>query len=603
MTKQRRERPLGERDTLTETLARFRQDLSLYCAAALRIRTKDATIVPFEMNNAQRIVQARITAQLKRLGKVRLIILKARQEGISTLVAARFFRTAHLFPGTVSLVVADELGRAEKLFQIYERYYDNLPAEIKPRKKQTARGRYLSFYHDSEIGVRPASDKQAGRATTIHRLHASELAYWGGTARTTWVSLMQAVPQGSGEVIVESTANGAGGLFHELWELAESGKSDWEAIFLPWWIHEEYEIETTPDIEAWIMSTLDDFERVATGEGIPYQGALHVLPITKLAWRRAVIAENFGTVIGEVPSPAAVRSFQVEYPATAEEAFLTSGSCFFDEDILRRMTLRVSEPILTGRLVRINETESFRVDPNTRGPVYVWAEPDPDAHYVIGVDTAEGRLATATRSARNPGGEADEEDRDFSAAIVLELPTKDHGARVVAEIHGRLAPEVFTEQLVKLGEWYSCGGGTTGFYRNKALIAVESNHSSGQTVLRLLKEHYRYAPLYWQRETNRRTKKVGRRLGWRTDEVTRMIMLDDAGRIVRQESVEIPSRQLLKEMITFIVWPNGKPAANDGCHDDRVIGFAIAGQMMAEHRHSIDSPLPEYTPDPDTQTG
>src|SRR4030067_284943 len=89
------------------------------------------------------------------------------------------------------------------------------------------------------------------------------------------------------------------------------------------------------------------------------------------------------------------------------------------------------------------------------------------------------------------------------------------------------------------------------------------------------------------------TRRTGSRYGWRTDELTRMPMLDDLAMKVREEEIEIPSKELLLEMVTFIVWDNGKPAANDGGHDDRVIALAIACAMMREHRHSTHGPLAE----------
>lgn len=593
--------PLGTEDALSETLVRFRKDINLYAEAALIIRDKDGKFHGLKLNRAQQMVQDAILKQLRETGRIRVVILKARQEGISTFTAARFFRAIHLWPGTVALVVADSLDRAEKLFAIYERFYANLPDEILPKRKATERGRFLSFKHDSEISVRPSSDTKAGRAQTLHRLHASELAYWGQNARETWISLMQAIPPGSGEVIVESTANGSGGLFHELWEASQSAGSDWLGIFLPWWIHEEYELPLVDEeLQQHILQTLDDFEEVAIGEGIPYQGEIHKLPLTKLAWRRAVIAENFGGSIKDRPSQDAIRGFQVEYPATAEEAFLVSGSCFFDEDSLRHMTLRTEDPIQVGKL-----TDKLALEPHSRGPVKIWEKPDPELHYVCGADTASGKLVASLRSRENRMGDVEPgSDRDASVGIVLSLATKERGPKLVAELHGRLAPEVFAEQLRLLGELYSCGGGKTDFYRNKALVAVESNHSSGHTILRLLKEHYRYSPLYWQREINKRTRRMGSRIGWRTDEVNRMPMLDDLARLVREESLICPSRDALREMVTFITWPNGKPAADDGTHDDRVIALAIAGQMMREHRHSVENPMPQYIPaDDDSLAG
>ena len=596
---------LGTLDNLTETLDRFRGDLPLYSEAVLVIRNKDALTEHLKLNEAQLITHAALSKQLKETGRIRAVILKARQEGISTYVAARFFRSIHLWSNMVAMVVADSLERAGALSDIYNRYYENLPNEIKPRRLAIERRRYLAFGGDSEISVRPSSDTEAGRALTVHRLHASELAYWGPTARETWTSLMQAVPRTGSEVIVESTAKGAGGLFHELWEAAEQGESGWVAIFLPWWVHEEYEFVPDEDTRKLILEDPDDFEKQAMGEGIFFQGKKFTLGVNKLAWRRQRIVEAFGGDPVKLGKDA-VREFQREYPATAEEAFLVSGSCFFDEEVLRLMTTRVSEP-KRGRLLLEPEKASeagtvtprrIWLEPNQRGFVRLYEPPDANSHYVVGVDTATGKEVSRKRT-ENPA-EAERYGRDFSAAVVLKLGDV---PKVVAELHGKIAPEIFTEQLRLLGEFYSCGGKDLGTYGTKAMVGVEQGHSSGQTVLRLLREVYRYTPLYWHREINRLTRKIGRRIGWRTDAVSRMPMLDETGRLVRLDGIDIPSKDLLREMVTFVLWPDGKPAAEEGCHDDRVIALAIAVQMMREHRHALMNPMPAYEVDEDSLTG
>ncbi len=594
----------SEPDFVERYVERARADLPFYGVTALKIRDKQSRMVSLRLNTAQTIVQNILTEQLKTTGKIRAVILKARQEGVSTLTAARFFRAIHLWPGIVAMVVADSLERAGVLFDIYARYHENLPAELQPVLRATERRRYLRFSHDSSLSVRPSTDTEAGRAMTIHRLHASELAYWGTGARDTWVSLLQAVPHDAGEVIVESTAKGAGGLFHELWELAEIGDSGWVPIFLPWWIHEEYEEDPTEDVARRILEDPDDFERQAMGDGIPYKGEQHVLDLRKLAWRREVIVEKFGGN-PESLGKDAVRQFQQEYPATAEEAFLVSGACFFDEDTLRIMTRETTEPIARGRLIVDNNEvlgRFIRVDPNMRGFVKIWEKPDKERHYVVGGDTAEGKLVASQRLLDS--ADAEHGGRDYSVAVVLRLGYKDkagdHPPRVVAELHGGVV-EVFAEQLRLLGEYYSCGGETTDT-RRKALVGVERSHSSGQTVLRLLHEHYKYVPLYWAREMNRLTRRSGRRVGWITDSTSRMPMLDDLAAAVRQARLEVPSRDIVREMVTFVVWENGKPMAEEGCHDDRVIALAIALQMAREHRHGWNTPVSEWEAN-QSQTG
>ena len=575
-------------------LDRSRRDLDFYNQSALMIRDKQSRMVPLVLNPPQQIVQAKLSAQLKREGKIRAVVLKARQEGVSTLTAARFFRVIHLWPGINAMVVADSLERAEVLFNIYDRYHENLPPEIKPPKKATQRGRYMAFPHDSTLSVRPATDTEAGRAMTLHRLHASELAFWGEHARDTWISLLQAVPQDSGEVVVESTAKGAGGLFHELWELAETGETGWISIFLPWWIHDEYEVEPNPEEVERISEDPDDFEQQAQTTGFPYEGEYHRLNLRKLAWRRRVIVDKFGgnpVTLGK----DAVRAFQQEYPATAEEAFLMSGACFFDEEALRVMARNTEEPVSRGRLV-LSEDRQVRLEPSDRGFVKVWEKPKPDGHYVVGADTAEGKLVAARSLAQT--SDPEDSGRDYSCAVVLKV--EETGYRVVAEVWGHVVPEVFADQIRLLGKWYACGPPNS---RQPALVGVERNHSSGQTVLRLLREHHHYVPLHWAREINYLTKQVTRRVGWVTSAETRMPMLDELGQKVRQAQIFVPGKDAVREMVTFVVWENGKPAAEEGCHDDRVIALAIAVQMAREHRHAGASPLPSWQPNPDSQTG
>lgn len=596
---------LGQTDTIAGTIGRLRQNLDLYCRAALVIRTKLAQFKPLELNEAQRIVQHELSTQLKETGRIRAIVLKARQEGVSTLVAARFFRAIHLWPGIVAMVIADSLTRAGALYDIYDRYYNNLPPELKPNRVRRANQRSVKFDHDSELMVRPATDKEAGRAITLHRVHASELAYWGAEAEETWLSLMQAVPDQGSEVIVESTAHGAGGLFHRLWEDAERGDSGWLPIFLPWWIHEEYDSAyRSGTVDQGLVQEIaerpDDFEKQALNEGFDYRGVNYKLRPSQLTWRRMVLTEKFG---GDPrhPSKDAIRWFQQEFPATAEEAFLVSGSCFFDEDKLREMARHGKDPETRGLLSKHPEGH-VAVNPNIRGPVRLWEKPSPDEHYVVGADTAEGIEASPEKSASldsEIGG------RDFSSAVVLRVPRIVDGtpqpAKVVAELHGRLAPEAFAQQLRLLGTMYGCGPRD---YHSNALIAVERSHSSGQTVLRLLNEELKYRPLFWAREINRRTRKIGRRIGWITDVTSRMPMLDELGRAVREEGLDIPGKDLLREMTTFVVWPNGKPMAEEGCHDDRVIALAIAWQMaMREHFHGSMSMPPPTETNPDSQTG
>ena len=582
-----------------EALQRLRQDLPHYTSAVLKIRTKDAQLLPLALNRAQRIVHRKITAQRRKDGRVRAIVLKARQEGVSTYVAARYFRRIQLFPHMECLVIADERKRGSALFRIYERFDRFLPDELRPMRRYQTKGNSLVYDNPdtagpkglgSSIAVETAKDAEAGRASTIQMLHVSEIAFWE-KPEDVWISLLQAVPDDDSEIIIESTANGVGNFFHGLWEEAASGESGFIAIFLPWWIHEEYTTVPSVDEANDIAKTVDPFERKAQDEGLELDGKVYKLTFGQLAWRRRAIAERFR---GDV------RKFRQEFPSTAEEAFLVAGNCFFDEDRLSLYRNSSVAPLYRASLFE-DKRAGIGLARQERGPLRVWEPPAPktkgpdgkEEHHlcVIFADTASGKQVTSRDVDDERGG------RDFSCADVYCVTHR----RYVAQYHARVAPEVFAYDLKRMG--YLWSSDMAGGFARPALIGVERNHSSGETVLRILHDELRYPALYTHRMMNRRTNRLTRVIGWMTTGETRMPMLDELARAIREDSIYYPNADGIREMFTFVRDPStGKPQAQDGAHDDRVI--AAAGCLAIAHyaRAHVAGDVPELAI-ADTPTG
>jgi hypothetical protein len=606
---------LGQADTFQETFQRLREDEELYDLSCLKIRDKQGNLIPLAWNFAQRYVTDRLNAQRKAEGRVRAVILKARQEGISTRVAGRYMRRMNLWSGVKSLVITDSVARNIGLFSIYERFDAHLPHDIKPVVSGKDSRRSLRYAHDSEISVRPASDEDAGRAETIHQLHASELASWPPSkARDTWVSATSAVPDYDSEIIVESTAKGAGGLFYELCQRAMNPGSGWLFLFLPWWIHEEYDagyghnpLPMEDEIES-IATAPDDFEKIALGDGIPWEGKNFVLPLSRLVWRRRKIVTQFNgdpETLGE----DATRDFQQEFPATAEEAFIAGGAMYFDEMRVRELSQKTKDPIAQGKLVeeftQVGEQviRTIRLQESRRGFIRVWEKPQvvperPDAeyvmaHYVVGADTAEGKLTVKQESTSTQ-----KDDRDYSSATIVTVPPRGGAPRLVATMHGWIPADIFARQLALLGEWYECGGPAdkpVPTRRTIAKVCVESNHASGQRVLQYLKDVLKIKNMYWDREFNTRTNDFQPRIGWRTDEKSRDILLDGLGELIRKSQIVIPDADTVRELGQFVYDKTGKPGALDGAHDDRVSSLALAIQMaLKEHRHAVTTALPTW---------
>lgn len=585
-------------------LKRITRDHPYYCKTTLKVKDKQGRILPLSFREAQNIAQKRAAEQAKSTGRIRIIVLKARQEGISTWTSSRFFRRCHLYGNQKAGIVADQKDKGSTLFEMYQRYYDYLDEQDRIPTKHTAKGNLLSLVNGSEITVDTAGDMTAGRASTFQMLHLSEMAFWP-KAEDVYVSLVQTVPDEGSEIIIESTANGVGNFFHRMWEDAVEGRNAYLPIFLPWWIHEEYQYPVTKSEREEILATEDPVEKKMLTEGFEWEGQTVLLTPEQLMWRRRTIMDKCA---------GNARVFQQEYPSTADEAFLVSGSGFFDADALEEYRhYGTYDYEQRGNIEKRNGRIFLQ---NTElGYLRIWHPPErkvcrehgpikgvfngvgwfcEDCHkeletgiYVIGADTASGKQAAARETTfTDPEGEIG--GRDFSCADVYEVRSQ----VVVAHLHGRMVPEVFATYLNNLGHYYATEYQTK---RTPALLGVESNHSSGETVIRKLQTELRYSNLYMSRQMNKRFNKVTPSVGWRTTVTTRMPMLDELAEAVRTQSIGIPNKDTIKEMRTFVRDDTGKPQAQESCHDDRVISLAITLQVARAVRHLLETevPLPE----------
>lgn len=281
-----------------EALRPFRDDFLHYAPRVLKIRSKDGAIVPLKLNTAQLYVHAQLQAQLAATGKVRALILKGRQQGMSTLIGARFFWRTSMNFGKQASILTHLQDSTDALFDMTRRYHELCPDVLKPRTSASSTKELRFSELDSGYNVATAGSKATGRGRTIQYMHGSEIAFWAN-AEEHLAGIGQAVPDLAGtEVIFESTANGVGNLFHQMWLAAERGKGEFLPIFVPWHWQAEYR-KPAPEGFA-----LDDEER--------QYAAMYQLDEAQMHWRRVKIQDDFR---GDVAL------FQQEYPATSAEAF------------------------------------------------------------------------------------------------------------------------------------------------------------------------------------------------------------------------------------------------------------------------------------------
>lgn len=321
----------------------------------LRVRTRDRQLIPLRANAVQR------TFELRR-GR-RNIVLKARQMGLTTWVAARFFLRTITQPGTLTLLVAHTRESAQEIFGIVRRFAENLPCELRkgPLRTSRASARVLAFPQlDSQYMVVSAGERNAGRGLTIQNLHCSEVARWQGNAADTLAGLCAALAP-AGELVMESTPDGVGGSFHNEWMQADATAT--VRHFFPWWMEARYRAEaadakTLTDEEAWLVRS----------EG---------LDLEQIGYRRLMRASFRGHA-------------SQEYAEDPETCFRASGECIFELDRIERRMTELAAPAATRR----------------NGDLRIWFPPLAGKRYVVAADPAGG------------GSEG-----DYSAAQVVELET------------------------------------------------------------------------------------------------------------------------------------------------------------------------------------
>jgi hypothetical protein len=528
-----------------ELYNRFKDDAE-FCEESLFVLNKDGAVVPLKVNNAQRLLFATIK-EIKERGKpVRIVILKSRRAGFSTGVAAKIFKETPFRGGQKSLVVAHD-GKAleESLFPMYDRFQRN----YKPFKKVIALPKLTSdrkdgfdWENEASISIQTAKNLQAARSFGFRRVHLSEFAFYSD-AKTLMTALMQTVPKDPDTmVIVESTANGMGGPFYELWKKAidPKNKSDWVAIFFPWF----------DDADNWLELDVptDEFQRSMSDQERRLMQRFN-LSLEQLNWRRWCIENN---------CEGSEKIFNQEYPDTWQNAFLVSGRPRFNIEAIDRQE---PEEGTAGELdqVEVGNRIELIFGPRKGGALTIWKKPGKLKAYIIGADTSEGKDINEGKGKADP---------DYSVAHVFERELREQ----VASLRERIQPAAFGDYLFDLGKWF-----------NWAFIVPEANGVGRSTVDRLLYLGYPTDRIY----KRRRSEKVGQTLtdeyGWLAGEVSRAQLISKLDNAYNTGDIIIKCAITLQESRTFVHKPNGKVEGNTGCHDDCVTaaGLSVIGLIEA----------------------
>lgn len=531
------------------------------------IRTKKLGLVPlWPFWDSQEVFLASFERQQSIDNIIRIVVLKARQLGLTTISVALMCWLVFFHPNSHVLTMSDEEERTDVNFNMARTAHEYLPWWMRPEKRYDARGRLLGFDRAREEDRRRSSGIQsqiyfesanqpsgAAYSKSLFGAHLAEVArYRNSNAITEGIfgSLVE-LPGSIG--IMESTARGRGGTWHRICKAAESGKLPWDFVFIEWFREPGYSItvperfEHTPEE----IALLDKVKKTA-GFG---------LTDSQLAWRRKKMAE-FESTDGDP------EKFRQEFPVSPAEAFIASGRCAFSKRRLQEMLTHFCRPPMWVGEVRLDDKDnrSFKLSKLQDGRLSIWELPKANMNYYIGADPSMGV-----------------EGGDPACAQVFAVPEDiNQPIRQVARWHGWIGPGQFARVLAALGYMY-----------NTAEISPECNTIT--TVVSDLCKVLLYPKWYrWMREDKARNA-YSNFIGWQTNFRNRNELIGRFRQALDEWTVIIRAEADIDEMFDFVEVEEGteRYEARAGQHDDGIMSAMITYYCATQLRPRMDSKLEE----------
>lgn len=535
---------------------RCRHDFEYWCVECVKIKHKTlGTAVPFVLNRPQRRVLSVLEDDRLAGRPIRIILLKARQWGGSTLVQMymAWIQCCHR-RSWYSLICAHLKDTSASIRGMYSRLLEFYPPELWEGDSEPCFKAYEGSQNmrmiagrDCVVTLASAERPDSVRGGDYAMAHLSEMAYWADTPSRQPDDVIRAVCGGVALVpyslvAVESTANGVGNYFHSEWLRCRSGEGDKHAVFVPWFEIDIYRLEP-PDAAAFA-------ESLSPGEMRLWETGL---TLDRLYWRRRKRAEY-----------ATDQQMQAEYPADDSEAFVTTGAGVFDPADIEALRDGCEAPSFRGELCGGKPV----ADPS--GCLKIWREPAEKMRYVVAADIG------GTRSAS-----------DWSVASVLAFP-EGGVPEVAAQWRGHVPHDCLVRILADLARYY-----------NLALLVVESNtlesrdalmEDSAEFIVNRLARCY--GNLYRRESFDTVTGERSTRIGFHTNRSTKAMLIINLQGLVRERAYIERDNDACNELATYEHCPGGAYGARRGFHDDILMSRAIGLFVGSSRRLSAAGALP-----------
>lgn len=567
------------------------EDFERFCRAHLRVRAKVGKRwqwVPLDLGEEQEQLARLILSDLAAGRPVRIIVLKCRKLGISTLIQALGYWFGALEAGWVTQVVAHQAQATATIANIARGFADRLYPFAARRLGARRFGAGLVWANGSKLEVFTQRSDDAARGSSPSLLHLSEVAFWDkgrarSTAEDTMVALMAAMEEGSESwdaldgsgddadsafemaedaeqagagtiVIIESTANGAAGSFHSRWRASQEPGSPWRGVFFGWHQAKKY---TFPESRAdralteAARSCIQAGDRVgaqAIFEGLglpapwPERAAQFGLSVAQARWAVRKLADLGGDIA----------KFDQEFPLSAEMAFAATGRRVWTDAQVSAHATR--PPVWTsGPLRDLREGERAKSgwalleQLRTPGDTHrVWELPR---------ETWVNRYSAGSDVGAGVGG-------DSTTCVLM-----DHVANVqVAEFSSNdLGPREAARNVAILCRAY-----------RDAVLCYERNMFGLIFGDALIREQCYPSLWRWSVVENPDQHAWKREFGYPENETTRAQLTDRVKVALRDVTHRMVSDRITAEMRDWVMDETGRPDHGDGEHDDHLFGFGLA---------------------------
>ena len=548
----KRSAEIAERLTSTDDFRNF----PLFARKYLKIMNRPETsmygkigqTVPLKLNPVQQDFYNRIM-ETRRQGKPgRFIVLKARRMGLSTITQALMFHECLVNRNRQAFITAVDRISTNNIFQMAKKMYDNLPSkgvgriervesadsqqaaaliaveaeeDLRPElRRNNDNELWLTHPLDETMGlnskfeVTVADSVHSTRGFEIHCFHGSEIGFWSDP-ETFMLGLMQTISDDPETLVVlESTANGAGGYFYREFMKAWEGNtdSDWQAIFYPWHEMPNYKRALPEDLSPeQLLKNIDQalIDMIRNYDLSPEQ----------TYWAHRTWSDK---------CQGDWDLFKQEYPGSVKDAFaFAAARVFREKDLSLIEASSARPPIFQGDIFDSEERDDdLRIAPaglmvpqigeDPHGQLWVWEYPEKDVDYIISVDPSSGKSVG-----------------DWTAFQVIRTDNR----KQVAEFQGTVEPLQTAEKAVLLARYY-----------NDGMLTWEVNGVGHAVSLGVMQSEY--WNLYQREQIESPT--FDSRYGWSTTVATKPMMVGVGLNIVSSRMPVIRSSRLLGEMRSFM---------------------------------------------------